>query len=132
MKVKFSSTDCLELNREQLQFLHAGLVRALNKPPEELARYSGVCQAWAVEVDQFDETSNNPFERTGMSPWWLAFKLVEFLAADWPESAYPGKQDCWPVPKTPYKWQGEGLQLRKSLMRYILKRLRDWIRRTPA
>lgn len=79
--------------------------------------FSGICCAWQWQLD----------ENNGE----VCYSLVMHLAADWPLSRKPGVITSYPVPENDSigKWVGKNLELRLNLMRYILRRLRDWHRR---
>ena len=56
------------------------------------------------------------------------YRVLVEIARDWPQRSDVLER---PVPHMDDPWQGEGLRLRISLMRYIIKRLRDRLRRMP-
>lgn len=68
------------------------------------------------------------FEISGIS----IMRLVGQIATRWPHSASPGKYSVNPVPQVAEdepRWEGVALKHRISLLRYIIKRLNDTIRR---
>lgn len=59
-------------------------------------------------------------------------RLVGQIATRWPLSRYPGMYSVYPVPRFDEGgslWKGKALEYRISLLRYIIKRLKDTIRR---
>lgn len=61
-------------------------------------------------------------------------QLVSVCSAGWPLSVYPGRRAAFPVPEDIHfgLWEGPNRELRVSLMRYVIKRLRDALRRAKA
>lgn len=58
-------------------------------------------------------------------------QIVGCISARWPHSRTPGEYSVYPVPRTKDDslWEGKALKYRISLLRYIIKRLMDTIRR---
>lgn len=58
-------------------------------------------------------------------------RLIGLIATRWPLNRYPGKYSVHPVPlfEVGSLWEGKALEYRISLLRYIIKRLKDVIRR---
>ncbi len=79
----------------------------------------GICYQIYIESDfKIDSTS--------------IMRLVGLIAIRWPLNRYPGKYSVYPVPlfdEGCSLWEGTALEYRISLLRYIIKRLKDVIRR---
>jgi hypothetical protein len=84
----------------------------------------GICLNWKLAIMDAKAGENriNPYE------------ILNHLAADWPDTAWPGETMAYPVPDNPRYalWQADNLEYRLSLIRYMIKRLRDLKRRTKA
>lgn len=108
-----------------LESLRSLLDMVLSNSTEGLNPGCGICYNWMVRIQaQYP----NAFGAAS-----LAHNLTSLLAASWPKSQWPGMDVSWPVPADPmYRmWEGPNKALRISLMRYMIKRLRDKIRRMP-
>lgn len=83
----------------------------------------GICAGWACEYAGVEQPG-----------WEIPFRLLSYFATDWEHTRSPGKLVNYPIKHTEGfgKWEGPNLTMRVSLIRYVLKRLRDWRRRTPA
>lgn len=113
----------MQLTHEQLVNLHAtlkALIKQAEQPRPPLKQ--GICGEWADK------------QRYNTPEWHACFDLINALGTrHWPEGKTLGGSVAYPIPwpsgPSPKRWEGEQLRLRLSLMRYVLKRLRDWIRR---
>lgn len=110
----------MKFTKEQLIRLHSSLLEVLNGALKGCVarQYEGICSNWTKAFDAY-------------LPEDGCYDIVQHIAMDWPDSRLPGIVDCYPIKEDDCfgKWQGPNLASRISLMRYILKRLRDWKRR---
>lgn len=106
-------------DKATIERLEETLKDLLNKAVTgKLTNNLGICYQWQ---EAFNEGNDSQ-----------CYNLVAEFAKEWPESANPGNTVPYPISENDYysRWCGPNLILRISLMRYILKRLRDWKRRT--
>lgn len=109
----------------QVNALHSGLKKLLETVLADKKVPSlgcGICLNWDKLV---------PDDPNGIT----TYTMVQILAPDWPGYNADYADPCYPIPyprmsRTPL-WAGEQRDLRISLMRYMLKRLRDLRRRAP-
>lgn len=73
------------------------------------------------------------YSRTETFPYGVSIALVCRCAVRWKHkaAAFPGSYTAYPIKENPNfgKWEGPNLEARISLLRYVIKRLRDAIRR---
>lgn len=110
------------LSLKELITLQSGLQRllgiTLSDSKSVPTQVVGICHNWAAMPGCAGYTGT-------------IISLVRYFAASWPSSNSPGSDACFPV-KSNYcfqSWEGPNLIQRASLMRYIIKRLKDIIRR---
>lgn len=86
----------------------------------------GICRKWQDQLRLY----NLDYEARVS----IAICTIRDLSADWPLSTEPGRASYTPVPRNDRynMWEGPNLEARLSLIRYTLKRLRDWRRRMPV
>ena len=74
-------------------------------------------------------------ESTGRKHLYFIHHMVGIIGKRWPDSAHFGKYNSYPIPGTAYDkyeespWTGKALEYRIDLLKYIIKRLKDTIRR---
>lgn len=118
-----------EMTRKQINSHLQALKDLLNRAKngtlnfDNLPKELGICFHWKKEMEKQRNSDHTIYTYT--------YAIVRELAVDWPETTSPGVQSAFPVPKCLSIWKGAGLRLRISLMRYIIKRLRDRLRRMP-
>ena len=110
------------LSLEELITLQSGLQRllgiALSDSKSIPTQVVGICHNWAAMPGCAGYTGT-------------IISLVCYFAASWPSSNSPDRDVCFPV-QTNYHfqpWEGPNLIQRVSLIRYMIKRLKDIIRR---
>lgn len=112
------------LNKGQIDMIHGTLLEVLKQAEKGdiRSKYLGICRLWAEQTERQSRTFASI----------RIYEIVSYLAQDWEFSAYPRERNVHPVPlptNGEHHWEGAQLVYRLDLIRYILKRLRDWKRR---
>lgn len=120
-----ATTHLNALTVDQVNALHSGLKKLLETVLADKQVPSpdcGICLNWGELV---------PDDPNGIT----TYTVVQLLAPDWPGYDEDYADPCYPIPHPigtfTGLWAGEQRDHRISLMRYMLKRLRDLRRRAP-